>query len=126
MTDTEKERELPKEGMDMNNEKILELGEKKESSIAADQESVTGNQNPNNSINGSSNEGGGSSKQESGLPRRQTALAYAKKRNPPKARRKTPRRKDGEFQSQRERSHSRLRGAELPRWLAIFDLARFR
>ena len=61
MTDTEKERELPKEGMEMNNEKLIELGEKKESSLAADQESVTGNQNPNNSINGSSIEEGDSS-----------------------------------------------------------------
>jgi len=61
MTDTEKGGELPKEGMDMNNEKLFELREKKESSLAADQESVTGNQNPDNSINGSSIEESGSS-----------------------------------------------------------------
>ncbi len=61
MTDTEKGRELPKEGMDMNNENLFELREKKESSLTADQESVTGNQNPNNSINGSSIEESGSS-----------------------------------------------------------------
>jgi len=61
MTDTEKERELPKEGMEMNKENIVEQGEEKESSLAADQESVTGNQNPNNSINGSSKEEDGSS-----------------------------------------------------------------
>jgi hypothetical protein len=60
MTDTEKERELPEEGMDMNNQNLFELGEKKESSLAADQESVTGNQNLNNSINGSSIEEDGS------------------------------------------------------------------
>ncbi len=61
MTDTEKGRELPKEGMDMNNENLFEVKEKKESSLAADQESVTKNQNPDNSINGSSIEESGSS-----------------------------------------------------------------
>ena len=61
MTDTEKGRELPKEGMDMNNEKLFELKEKKESSLAADQESVKENQNLDNSINGSSIEESGSS-----------------------------------------------------------------
>jgi hypothetical protein len=47
--------------MDMNNENLFELREKKESSLAADQESVTEDQNLNNSINDSSNEDGGSS-----------------------------------------------------------------
>ncbi len=61
MTDTEKERELPEEGMEMTKESLGELGEKKESSLAADQESVTGKNNSNNSINGSSKEVDGSS-----------------------------------------------------------------
>jgi len=61
MTDTEKERELPKEGMEMKKENLVELGEKKESSLAADQESVTGNTNLNDFNIDSSKEEEGSS-----------------------------------------------------------------
>ena len=65
MTDTEKERELPKEGMEMNKENLVELGEKKESSLAADQESVTGNNNLNNfNIDSSKEEEGSSASNE--------------------------------------------------------------
>ncbi len=66
MTDTEKERELPKEGMEMNKENLVELGEKKESSLAADQESVTRNNNVNNfNIDSSKEEEGSSASNES-------------------------------------------------------------
>ena len=61
MTDTEKERELTEEGMEMNKENLVELGEEKESSLAADQESVTGNTNLNNFNIDSSKEEEGSS-----------------------------------------------------------------
>ena len=65
MTDTEKERELPKEGMEMNKENLVELGEKKESSLAADQESVTGKNNLNNfNIDSSKEEEGSSASNE--------------------------------------------------------------